>query len=253
MYRDVRPAAKGASTASTPEVWAKTFAASTKMNSWKHFRIGTTLEAKMIRRLVPQGGRILDAGCGFGEWVAYLRSKGYRAFGCDYSSELIRRLRETYPDTEWVQTDIRNMQIEEASVDAIISWGVIEHDEAGPASALREFHRILRPGGHAIVTVPINTPLARASAQYLERRSGGEQTFFQYLMSTAELEEHGRNAGFEVSASGTVPLAYVEYLSPGLVFRLPSLLYRVVNNLFWILFSWMERYRVMTYVVLRKP
>ncbi len=253
MHRFEMPVRAGATTASTPEQWAKNFAASTRTNAWKRLRLRLSREAGLIRRTVPAGSRILDAGCGFGEWVTYLRGAGYDAKGCDYSPELVRRLRETYPDIEWTQADIRALPYDSASFDAIISWGVIEHDEAGPAAALEEFRRVLRPGGTAIVTVPIDTAHARRSGEVLYRVPGSEHAFFQYLMSEEELREKGRRAGFEVLASGTLPQAHINYVVPRLARRLPPLAGRAANFLAVLLLSWMQRYRVMAYAVLRKP
>ena len=253
MYRFEKPVQSGAATASTPEEWASNFAASTRMNAWKRWRLSLTREARLIRRTIPAGSTLLDAGCGFGEWVMYLRSAGYRATGCDSSPELIRRLREAYPDLEWTQADIRALPYGGGSFDAVISWGVIEHDEAGPGAALREFRRVLRPSGVAVVTVPVDTPQARHSGEVMHRIEGREHAFFQYLMSDEDLRDEGRNAGFEVLASGTLPQAHLNHVAPSLARRLSGLPYRAANVAALLFLSWLERYRVMRFAVLRNP
>lgn len=252
MYRFEMPVRAGATTASTPEAWAKEFAHATKTNAWKRLRLSRTLEAGLIRRYVPAGSKILDAGCGFGDWVAYLRRVGYDAMGCDYSPELIRRLREAYPGVSWTETDIRALPYESNSIDAVVSWGVIEHDEAGPGAALQEFRRILRPGGVGIVTVPIDTPQARRSGEVLYPAKPEERGFFQYLMSEDELRQEVTKAGFEVLESGTLPQAHINHVSPRLARRLRGLPYRVANFAALLLLSWSKRYRVMLFAVVRK-
>jgi SAM-dependent methyltransferase len=253
MHRFEMPVQSGAATASTPERWAKNFAASTKTNAWKRLRLALSREARLIRRAIPAGSTILDAGCGFGEWVTYLRAIGYDAKGCDYSPELVRRLREAYPGVEWTQADIRALPYANGSFDAVISWGVIEHDEAGPAAALQEFRRVLRPGGAAIVTVPIDTAQARRSGEVLHRVAGSEHAFFQYLMSEEELGQEGRKAGFEVLETGSLPQAHLNHVAPRLAGRLPGFAYRAANFAAVLLLSWMKRYRVMIFAVLRNP
>jgi SAM-dependent methyltransferase len=253
LYRYERPVSAGATTASTPEAWAKNFAASKKSSRWGEMRLAAGLEMQLIERYLRKGATILDAGCGFGEWAALLAKRGYRTIGVDYSSELIGRLREAHPDCEWTQADIRALPNAEASVDGVISWGVIEHDEAGPEAALREFRRILRPNGIAIVTVPIDSHAARRAGEILDRQPGREHAFFQYLMSPEELRAEAANAGFEVLESGTLPVAHLALVAPRLMQRLRGPAFRIANLAVHYLMSWIERYRVMHYVVLRKP
>jgi SAM-dependent methyltransferase len=252
LYRDQRPVAAGATSASTPEAWARNFAAATTLHPRKRRRMIAGLETRLIRRYLAPGASILDAGCGLGEWVVLLNELGYVASGCDYSPELIRRLREAYPNHHWVQADIRSLPQESGSMNGVISWGVIEHDEAGPGAALREFHRILRPDGVAIVTVPFDTRAARRAGQVLDHAPGSAHAFFQYLMTPEELCEHGRQAGFDVIESGTLPYVHVALVAPRLSLRLRGLALRVANVAVQLLFSRLQRYRVMTYAVLRK-
>lgn len=160
MYKELRQATTAS--ASTPEMWAANFARSTAMNQRRaaHMRRQGTWD--IVKRVFPVGATILDAGCGFGEWVYLLESARYRAIGLDYSTELIRRLTDTYPKSTWIEGDIRSIPYPGESVDGVVSWGVIEHDEAGPAAALREFHRLVKRGGSIIVTVPRDFDAARA-------------------------------------------------------------------------------------------
>lgn len=139
MYRDTRPRADSSVMTSTPAVWAKNFAGATTINRRKMLRLAASKEWRLIRRYVPRGSGLLVAGCDSGEWAAFLNAKGYGAEGFDFSPELIERLRSAYPDLKWTE-------------------GVIEHDESGPGTALREFHRLLRPGDVTVVTVPSIPP-----------------------------------------------------------------------------------------------
>lgn len=253
MYRYERPVPAGATTASTPEAWAKNFESTTKITRLRRWRLARSLEAKLIRRHLPAGTKILDAGCGFGDWVTFLSGFGYRAIGADYSTELIRRLRAAYPDGEWVQTDIRAMPWPDGALDGIISWGVVEHDEAGPGAALREFHRLLRPEGVAIVTVPIDSPEARRAREVLDYEPGSEHAFFQYNLSEEELRFEMTKAGFEVLEIGSLPPAHIAYVAPKVTKRLRGQAFRFLNLAVQLLVSWRERYRLMIYVVARKP
>jgi SAM-dependent methyltransferase len=90
------------------------------------------------------------------------------------------------------------MPIEDESLDGIISWGVIEHDEAGPGEALRDFLRVLRPGGWIFVSVPVDSASQRAASEvvFKDQKEGG--VFFQYFFTPSELGDVVRKAGFEV-------------------------------------------------------
>src|ERR1039457_4639134 len=143
MYKDTRPADAVMTTASTPEMWAINFAMATPLNWRKTFRLRRSKEWSLIRTFLPPGARVLDAGCGFGEWVTFMRREGMAAEGVDYSSELIRRLEATYPETRWACSRIQSMPYADGTFDGVISWGVVEHDEDGPSKALRELFRVM--------------------------------------------------------------------------------------------------------------
>lgn len=209
-------------------------------------------EWSLIKRYVPRGAAMLDAGCGFGAWVQFLREKGYAAEGIDFSPRLIERLREAYPQTPWTEGDIRRMPFPDGRFDAIVSWGVVEHDEAGPGAALREFLRVLKPGGVAIVTVPLDTAAQRQSSEVLHRKPGSEHAFFQYMMSVDELRGEMREAGFEIVEAAPLRGTALQIVAPRLAMRLRGIPFQLANLTGSFLFGRFPRYSVMTYCIARK-
>ena len=253
MLKQVMAVQGDQETASTPDLWAASFAGSAVMTAKRRRRMRRSIEWELIRRYVSEGAAVLDAGCGFGEWVDVLADAGYEATGVDYSAELVSRLRESYPLSRWIQGDIRKMPVPDKSFDAVVSWGVIEHDEAGPIAALREFWRVLRPGGMIIVTVPWNSECQRRASEVLFP-NGPKAAFFQYTMQTSELAEFCSAAGFEPVRSGTTPGASFAMLAPRLVvwLRGHGLVGRVMERIGGMVASRFQRYHLMTYVVARK-
>jgi SAM-dependent methyltransferase len=94
---------------------------------------------------------ILDVGCGTGTMVRHLGRYG-EARGADTSGEAIRFCRERGIDSV-VQTSGTTLPYDEDSFDLVTALDVIEHidDDRGTLTDLR---RILRPGGHLLVSVP---------------------------------------------------------------------------------------------------
>lgn len=95
---------------------------------------------------LPPGGRVLDLGCGAGHSFHLLAPR--ETVGVDLSAEaLAGQDRETYV------ADMRDLPLEPASFDAVLSVHSIEHvPDARPV--LGETARVLRPGGVAIFVTP---------------------------------------------------------------------------------------------------
>jgi SAM-dependent methyltransferase len=251
MYKQERKVRSGAATASTPEMWAANFARSRRLGWWRELRLRRWYETRLLRRHLPPGGRVLDAGCGPGEWVILLRNLGFDAEGLDYSPELVARLRQEYPDLRWNSGDIRQMPYPDDSFDGIISWGVIEHDEAGPQLALREFFRVTRPGGVIAVTVPRDSERRRAASEAWYPPGEPDTAFFQYLISEDELSGFLREAGFEVLVTDTTRQPGLDLLFPGHPFK--GLVAGALSAAVRFLFRWTDRYDGMIICIGRKP
>ena len=109
----------------------------------------------LIARAIPlAGARVLDAGCGAGEYVAALGDRGARVIGIEHEDEKVRAWNERHPDDPRVrQGNLEALNLASESFDVALLNEVLEHvpDEM---AALRELHRVLRPGGTLLIFSP---------------------------------------------------------------------------------------------------
>lgn len=110
------------------------------------------LAVELVRRYVPGPDRVIvDVGCGTGATASALRSLG-RVIGVDFSPLALRAC--TTRGLDWLlRAGAEAIPLATNSVDAVVATDIVEHLDDDVA-ALTEFRRILKPGGHAIVTVP---------------------------------------------------------------------------------------------------
>jgi len=174
---------------------------------------GTTVSAEacdgelihdVLLRHLPKEGLILDAGCGTAKWPIYLRGRGYRCIGVEISADACRLARNIDRDLPLARADTRRAPIRTASVDAVLSLGVVEHDEAGPLAGLRELHRVLKPGGLLALAVPFNNVFRRLLVNHLltyvtwkRRRASMRLGFAEYRFTSREVAGFLAEAGFE--------------------------------------------------------
>jgi len=100
----------------------------------------------------PSGARLLDVGCGAGATVEYLRSRyGFAAAGVDISRLLIAEGLVRDPALPLVEAEAEALPVEDGVLDGVLCECVLSL-VGEPLRALREFRRVLRPGGHLILS-----------------------------------------------------------------------------------------------------
>lgn len=174
-------------------------------------------KAKQVRILGPEPGmHILDAGCGRGETALALARAGATVSGLDYSETAVELTRDAlveYPDSDIRVGSVTELPWPDDTFDRIQFSDVIEHlDPAQTVPALAEFHRVLKPGGFALVHTapnllfmkigwPAARPLIRLSghADIAERVDGWFKIAEEYHVneqSVFTLRRHMTEAGF---------------------------------------------------------
>lgn len=116
-----------------------------------------------IKDAFNPGMKILDFGCGTGEHGVLFASIGYLVYGFDISEQGIgaaRRLAEKYGYGERVALDVMTaeaLQFEDETFDVIAGIDILHHVDI--PLALRECHRVLKPGGRAFFREPVEAPV----------------------------------------------------------------------------------------------
>lgn len=148
----------------TPASWRECYK-QTRFNEYTAER-----EQVIIEQLVDPGPDdvILDAGCGYGRLAERFLSRGARVVGVDISRKMISYCdRELQGDFAGAITEIENLPFYDGSFDKIVCVGVLVHVES-PQQVIREFARVLKPGG-IFVTVNNNLLLLYYSLFHLLR------------------------------------------------------------------------------------
>jgi len=110
------------------------------------------LLTRLIAALRPNGAwRVLEVGAGTGANLPVLMAIGARqVVACDLSVDALHFLGNRATLT---RADVTRLPFASNSMDLLLAADVIEHLD-DDAIAMREFVRVLRPGGHLILTVP---------------------------------------------------------------------------------------------------
>jgi SAM-dependent methyltransferase len=103
------------------------------------------------------GSRLLDAGCGSGQFGLAFAARGAEVVGVDLSPAMVARARqhgaERGVDVEWREGDLTRLADPDGSYDAIIARVSLQF-VPNPAAALTEFRRVLRPDGRLYASIP---------------------------------------------------------------------------------------------------
>lgn len=139
-------------------------------NQYGYGRESTSPAAKMMGRLLhllpyrrsnvdvgvrflsaaPQG-RLLDVGCGSGEWLVAMRDLGWQVEGVDFDENAVRLARDN--DLLVRCGSLEEQKYPAAHFDAVTLNHVIEH-VPDPIGTLKECARILKPGGRLALFTP---------------------------------------------------------------------------------------------------
>lgn len=146
-------AASSTSTLMLPQEYRIMFEA--ENSHWWYRALRCWLE-HVVRRYVSNDGWVLDAGCGTGATLALLQSLNYKSLGFDLSlSGLQFACNRDHMFNKLCCASVTNLPYSSNSFTGIICADVLYllHDD-DEVNALREFKRVLRPGGALILNLP---------------------------------------------------------------------------------------------------
>ena len=112
---------------------------------------------RVLRRLfdrhIPAGGRVVDVGCGRSLFADIGAPFPFTVVAGDLDFQSVRDRAVEVPHQRWGVFDAAALPFADGTFDALFAGEVIEHVPDARA-ALREWGRVLKPGGVAIITTP---------------------------------------------------------------------------------------------------
>lgn len=124
-------------------------------HQWTTFEVAhdeedrATFEAKTgIALKQLRGIRVLDAGCGGGRYSKICGENGAIVIGADHTRAVdkARQLCAHLSEVHFVQADLKQLPLEQASFDFVFSIGVMHHD-ANTRAVFDAVAKMVRPGG----------------------------------------------------------------------------------------------------------
>lgn len=108
---------------------------------------------------MPRDARILDAGCGPGSLVRYIKDKEYQCEGIDLSEEMLAVAHERVPEGEFTLMDMRHLQYADDTFDGLAAvYSLIHIPSAEVPSVLTEFNRVLKKHGLLLIIAQQGEP-----------------------------------------------------------------------------------------------
>jgi ubiquinone/menaquinone biosynthesis C-methylase UbiE len=159
------------------------------------FTAGTTNESERVKwieatlKKIPAGLTILDAGAGECQFKKFCGHLKYIAqdFGQYHGEGDVGLQTGVWDNTKLdIISDIVSIPLADDSVDAIMCTEVLEHIP-DPVSAIKEFGRLVKPGGYLLITAPFASLTHFAPYHF----ASGLSRFFY--------EKHLPENGFEIT------------------------------------------------------
>lgn len=171
----------------------------------------------LASKLLPSKSEvIMDYGCSMGNFLKLNQKKYSKGIGVDISTKAIKKAENNLPTKkhEFLKgnTDEERLKIKNNSIDTINCSDTIEH-VFDPERMIKEFHRILKPGGIVIIITPNIAFLKyrldllfgkRPRTSYAIGWDGGHISYFTFK----DMEKLLKKYGFKVVKKTTGGIFY---------------------------------------------
>ncbi|MBS0656323.1 MAG: class I SAM-dependent methyltransferase [Verrucomicrobia bacterium] len=152
-------------------------------------------EGAAFIQALPNGGVILDLGCGSGRDAKIFSEMGLQVIGIDNAEQMIHIARQTAPKATFYTMDLEELDFLKASFDGIwANCSLVHVQKKKIPPLLSHLHQLLKPNGILFIAVKKGT----GEVVEKDRRYGGLEKFWSYFEQD-ELENLLKTADFRVA------------------------------------------------------
>ncbi len=113
----------------------------------------------------PELGHLLDVGCGPGWLHPELLGKAKQLTAVDFSAGMLSQAKQQALPVQYILADAAAMPLAANSIDSIFSSLMLQWCPA-PAQVLTEMARVLKPGGHFVITTLVAGTLSELAQAF---------------------------------------------------------------------------------------
>jgi SAM-dependent methyltransferase len=155
------------------------------------------LDRELLDRFVTEVGAtgpVCDMGCGPGQVARYLHEHGANVTGIDLSPGMIARAKQLNPGIEFRVGDMTALADADAAWAGITAfYSIVHFPRDQVVVALRELHRVLRPGGLLLLAFHVGD-----ETLHLDEWWEHQVSIDWYFFKTEEIAASLRRAGFTI-------------------------------------------------------
>jgi SAM-dependent methyltransferase len=172
------------------EIWSRTYDGPNSAFDFDEPVIGDILDG------IPAGDA-LDAACGTGRMAALLAPRGHRVVGVDSSPDMLARARARVPEGDFRPGTLQQLPVADDSVDLVVCSLALTHvRDLGPV--MEQFARVLRPGGHLVISDMHHEWVARGMVPPVRLPDGTRGRLTSYRHPTGDYLRAALPVGLQV-------------------------------------------------------
>lgn len=172
------------------EIWSRTYDGPNSAFDFDEPVIGEILDG------IPAGDA-LDAACGTGRMAALLAPRGHRVVGVDSSPDMLARARARVPEGDFRPGTLQRLPVADDSVDLVVCSLALTHvRDLGPV--MEQFARVLRPGGHLVISDMHHEWVARGMVPPVRLPDGTRGRLTSYRHPTGDYLRAALPVGLQV-------------------------------------------------------
>jgi SAM-dependent methyltransferase len=181
--------------------------------------------ANQVISRVP--GKIIEIGCGLGRLVKHYHSRGREIVGIERSEVAVEKILANSPHLDVRYGDATALGFDAEEFDIALAFGVYHNFETGLDKGLSEVARILKPGGHFVISMrPDNIEMILNEWYWIWKNGRTNNTgrvFHKLLVKEGEFKEL-------LARNGLVTTSVHRARNLSILYRLPFLQSRDIKG-----------------------